>query len=295
MQLENDLYAIDKTLLVKTGQVIHRNQLKHIAELSGKQVYKPIKDTWLMQDLIQTFQDKRYLNILHPPKINKKVIHSIKHLKIPEKIFLELAFMKKKSPYTYHHILVIAIVTAKISLDYSIKYVFETEMAIVLSLFHDLGKSRIANRVLNKKTPLTIQERKILSTHPLIGYILLHYYFGSSHHLFDFSSYQHHERLDGSGYPLGIKRINKYAQLIGVVDTLDALISDRPYRSRPFSLRAAIDFLLEEADKGKFNKGLVNALIIYSRRETPGAKIVIGEKGRDKAPEKNSYGKIAKS
>ncbi len=295
MQLENDLYAIDERLLVKADQVIHCNTLEQIAELSGKQVYKPIKNTWLMKDLIRTFQDKRYANILHPPEINKKVIHSIQHLEIPEKIFLELAFIKDKSPYTYDHILIISVVAAKISLDRSIKYVFETEMAIILSLFHDLGKSRIDNSILNKKTPLTIQEKSILGAHPLIGYILLHYYFGSSHHQFDFSSYQHHERLDGSGYPLGIKRINKYAQLIGVVDTLDALISDRPYRSRPYSLRAAIDFLLEEADKGKFNKSLVHALIIYARRATPGTKIVIGEKGRDKAPEINSYGKIAQS
>jgi len=295
MQLENDLYAIDQTLLVKAGEVIHRSTLKHIASLSGRQAYKPIKDTWLMKDLIQTFQDQRYVNILYPPEISKKVIQAIKRLKIPENIFLELAFMKKKSPYTYHHILIIAIVTAKLSLDRSIRYVFETEMAIILSLFHDLGKSRIPNNILDKKTPLTIQERKILSTHPLIGYILLHYYFGSSHQNFDFSSYQHHERLDGSGYPLGIKRINKYAQLIGVVDTLDALISDRPYRSRPYSLRAAIDFLLDESEKGKFNKRMVRTLIIYSRREAPGAKIVIGEKGRDKVPEKNSYGKTAKS
>jgi len=54
MQLENDLYAIDQTLLVKAGEVIHRSTLKHIASLSGRQAYKPIKDTWLMKDLIQT-------------------------------------------------------------------------------------------------------------------------------------------------------------------------------------------------------------------------------------------------
>ena len=295
MQLENDLYAIDKTLLVKAGQVINRNTLKRIAALSGDHIDQPIKDTWLMKDLIETFQDQRYTNILYPPEVNQHVIRCISHLKIPEKIFLELAFMKEKSPATYHHILVIAILAAKISLDQSIKCVFATDMAIILSLFHDLGKSRIPDSILDKKTPLTLQERKMLSTHPLIGYILLHYYFGNSHHQFDFSSYQHHERLDGSGYPLGIKKINKYSQLIGVVDTLDAMISDRPYRSRPYSLRAAIDFLLDEAEKGKFNKNLVRTLIIYSRRATPGAKIVIGEKGRDKEPEKNSYGKTVKS
>jgi len=294
MQLENDLHAFDKRFLIKAGQVINRSTLKNIAELSEKNVYQPIKDTWLMKDLIETFQDERYSNILYPPETNQKIISCINRLKIPESIFLELTLMKKHSPYTYRHIMVIAILAAKISLDHSMKYVFATEMSIILSLFHDLGKSRINNEILDKKTPLTIYERKILSTHPLIGYVLLHYYFGNSHHKFDFSSYQHHERLDGSGYPLGIKRLNKYSQLIGVVDTLDALISERPYRSKPYSLRAAIDFLLDEADKGKFNKSLVRTLIIYSRREIPGSKIIIAEKGRDKEPEDNSYGKIVK-
>jgi len=66
----------------------------------------------------------------------------------------------------------------------------------------------------------------------LIGYVLLHYYFGKDHKQYDFSSFQHHERLDGSGYPLGIKRLNKYSHLIGIVDILDALISERPYRKK---------------------------------------------------------------
>jgi len=94
---------------------------------------------------------------------------------------------------------------------------------------------------------------------------------------------------------MGIKTLNKYSQLIGVVDALDALISERPYRSKPFSLRAAIDLLLEEADAGKFRKSLVRTLIIYSRREKSGVRIVIAERGRDEAPADNSYGKTAKT
>ena len=142
--------------------------------------------------------------------------------------------------------------------------------------------------ILDKPTPVTKHEREVLSSHPLIGYVLLHYYFGNNYKKYAFSSFQHHERLDGSGYPLGIKTLNKYSKLIGVVDALDALISERPYRTSPFSLRAAIDLLLDEAEKGKFHKGLVRTLIAYSRREIPSAKLVIAERGRDQAPAGNS-------
>ncbi|MBN1470284.1 MAG: HD domain-containing protein [Syntrophaceae bacterium] len=295
MRLEKDLYAIDKKLLVKAGNKITRKVLNEVAGLSGKVHYVPIKDKWIMKDLIQTFKDKRYAHILYPPETNKKIIRSIHHMKMPEKILSELAFMKKLSPYTYHHVLVIAILAAKISFDHSIKSRFAADKALLLSLFHDLGKSRIPLSILDKPTPITLYEREILSSHPLIGYVLLHYYFGHNHKNYSFSSFQHHERLDGSGYPLGIKTLNKYSQLIGVVDALDALISERPYRSKPFSLRAAIDLLLEEAEKGRFNKSLVRTLIVYSRKKTPGTKIIIGERGRDKAPVDNSYGKTASS
>jgi HD-GYP domain-containing protein (c-di-GMP phosphodiesterase class II) len=295
MQLENDLYSIDKKLLVKAGQIINSSTLKNIAGLSERICYVPIKDTRLMKDMIQAFKDKRYSNIFFPPDTNLKIIRYMRRVTMPEKILSELAHIKKVIPYTYHHLLTIAILAAKISLDDSLKNKYSPDMAIRLSLFHDLGKSRLPLRILNKRSPITREERRILRTHPLIGYVLLHYYFGKDHKRYDFSSYQHHERLDRSGYPLGIKRLNKYSHLIGMVDTLDALISNRPYRKEPFTLRSAIDFLLEESEKGRFNKGLIHTLIRYARKEAPGTRLIIAARGRDKEPAGNSYGKTAAS
>lgn len=293
MQLENDLYGIDKKLLIKAGHVIDSRVLDNIAGLSGRISYVRIKDTPLIKDIIQAFKDKRYSNLFFRQDTNLNIVHYISHLTMPEKILSELVHMKKMSLYTYHHILIIAILATKISLEDSQKNKYSPEMASRLSLFHDLGKTRIPLCILNKRSPLTRQERRILRTHPLIGYVLLHYYFGKDHKQYDFSSFQHHEKLDGSGYPLGIKRINKYSHLIGIVDTLDALISDRPYRKNPFTLRAAIDYLLEESEKGKFHKGLIRILIRYSRKEGPATKLIIGKRGRDKEPTGNFYGKTA--
>ena len=295
MQLEDDLYAIDTRFLIGAGHIINSRTLKNIAGLSERIRYVPIKDTQLMKDMIQTFKDKRYLNILYPPDINQKIISYMSRIKMPEKILSELMYMKKIISYTYHHVMVIAIISTKISLDHSLKNKYAPDMAMLLSLFHDLGKSRIPLSILDKCTPITIQERHLLKAHPLVGYILLHYYFGKDHKEYAFASFQHHERLDGSGYPLGVKRLNKYSQLIGVVDTLDALISERPYRSNPFTLRAAIDHLLGEAEKGQFNKIFVYTLIRYSRKESSGTKLILSKKGRDKEPNENSYGKIAVS
>ena len=293
MQLENDLYGIDKRFIIEAGHIINSGTLKNIAGLSEHIRYVSIKDTRLMNDLIQAFKDKRYTNIFYPPETNLKIIRHIRRIKMPENILSELAHMKKMSLYTYHHILIIAILATKISLDDSQKNKYAPDITIRLSLFHDLGKTRIPLRILNKHSPLTREERRILRTHPLIGYVLLHYYFGKYHKRYDFSSFQHHERLDGSGYPKGIKRLNKYSHLLGVVDTLDALISERPYRKKPFTLRSAIDLLLDESEKGRFDKDLIYTLIRYARKEAPGTELIIAAKGRDKEPAGNCYGKTA--
>jgi len=295
MHLENDLYSIDKKLLLKAGTAINRSSLKHIAGLSGEIRYVPIKNTQLFEDMLNTFKDKRYADILYPHEVNLKIISYIRRIKMPEMILSELAYMKELTPYTYNHILTISVLAAKIAIDHSQKNKYYPDMALRLSLFHDLGKSRIPLRILNKRSPITADERQILKTHPLIGYVLLHYYFGMDSKAVAFSSFQHHERLDGSGYPLGIKKLNKYSHLIGIVDTLDALISARPYRKTPFSLRAAIDLLLDESEKGRFHKGLIHTLIRYARKARPGTKLIIATRGRDKEPSGNSYGKTAPS
>lgn len=295
MQLENDLYGIDKRFIIEAGHIINRGTLKNIAGLSEHIRYVSIKDTRLMNDLIQAFKDKRYTNIFYPPETNLKIIRHICRITMPKNILSELAHMKKVMPYTYHHVLIIALLATKTALDNSLKIKYAPDITIRLSLFHDLGKSRLPLRILNKRSPLTREERRILKTHPLIGYVLLHYYFGKYHKRYDFSSFQHHERLDGSGYPKGIKRLNKYSHLLGVVDTLDALVSERPYRKKPFTLRSAIDFLLDESEKGRFDKDLVHTLIRYARKEAPGTKLIIAAKGRDKESAGNCYGKTAAS
>lgn len=290
MKIENDLYDINKKLIIEAGQVINRSVLEKIASLTDRIRYLQIKESPLMKDILESLDDERYSHILYPPETNQKIIHYIGRIKMPENILRELERMKKVMNYTYHHLLIISIVATKISLTSS-SHKYVPEMAASLCLFHDLGKSRLPLHILNKRTALTTEERHILRMHPLLGYVLLHYYFGRDHKKYDFSAFQHHERIDGSGYPLGIKRLNKYSHLIGVVDTLDALISERPYRKKPYTLRAAIDFLLSESEKGRFHKGLVHTLIRYARKADPYKKIIVGVRGRDKEPAVNYYGK----
>lgn len=99
------------------------------------------------------------------------------------------------------------------------------------SVLHDIGKIRVPIEVLTTPRPLTALEFELIRQHPDVGYDIIRH--------IDFPwpiadiVRQHHERLDGSGYPLGLKgdQILIEARILAVADVVDAIASDRPYRA----------------------------------------------------------------
>ena len=110
----------------------------------------------------------------------------------------------------------------------------------LFSLLHDIGKIGVDDRILNKPGELTPEEWEIMKRHPEIGFVITM----SSP---DFASIaecvlSHHERWDGTGYPLGLsgEEIPLLARILAVADAYDAMTSDRVYR-RALSPQAAIE------------------------------------------------------
>ncbi len=97
-------------------------------------------------------------------------------------------------------------------------------------LMHDIGKLGIPDAVLEKHSPLDESEWILMRSHPEMGLNLLDRAGQSSREVL--AVLYHHERLDGSGYPYGLKAesIPVEARIVAVADTYDALTSDRPYR-----------------------------------------------------------------
>ena len=123
---------------------------------------------------------------------------------------------------------------------------------------HDIGKIAVPDCVLLKDGKLDSQESRVMREHPIVGDAICT----------GLRSLQkvrpivrhHHERLDGSGYPDGLKnaQVPLLAQIIGIVDVFDALTTDRPYHTA-VTHDEALGVVADEASKGWRDRSLVNA------------------------------------
>jgi response regulator RpfG family c-di-GMP phosphodiesterase len=126
---------------------------------------------------------------------------------------------------------------------------------------HDIGKIGIPDGILLAPRRLTESELVVMRTHPDIGYEMLHGSTSESMKMSADIARYHHERFDGSGYPLGLRGedIPLSARIVAVADVWDALLATRPYK-RPWTEDAAID-LLRSGAGAQFDPALVDAFL----------------------------------
>jgi HD-GYP domain-containing protein (c-di-GMP phosphodiesterase class II) len=138
-------------------------------------------------------------------------------------------------------------------------------------LLHDIGKLSIPNSILQKPGPLDDAEFAVIKRHPAHGYELLTELGGFNdtvvHLVLD-----HHERLDGSGYPRGIEanELSPETRILAVCDVYDALVSPRVYRAA-WTPERALELLRSETDTA-FDADCVEALVHILSPELPAAE-----------------------
>ncbi|MFD2117126.1 HD-GYP domain-containing protein [Paenibacillus yanchengensis] len=144
--------------------------------------------------------------------------------------------------YLYQHSLNVCVYTTLLGLSHG--YSRDETMVLGLgALLHDVGKTQIDLDILKKPGKLTEDEYSKMQSHSFAGYQILKKE-PNLPLLVAHSALQHHERLDGSGYPRGIKGndIHEYAKWIGIVDSYDAMTTNRVYR-RPLLPHEAVERL----------------------------------------------------
>lgn len=150
-------------------------------------------------------------------------------LRNPDALF-SLSKLRQFDEYTYTH----SINVAALSLTFA-HGLRQPDAALrelgIAALFHDVGKAKIPNEVLNKPGKLTDEEFAVMKSHSIQGHDFLKGQAVTSSNILRGVA-EHHEKYDGSGYPFGLRgnEQHPFARLITVVDVFDALTSERVYK-----------------------------------------------------------------
>ncbi len=167
-----------------------------------------------------------------------------------------LAVLEALDTQTYVHSQRMADLAAALAVELGLKS-HQVVCVRVGALLHDIGMITLPIDILNKPQELSIAELAAVTSHPVTGYAVLRNI--PLPLPMDLAVLQHHERLDGSGYPNGLKgqAICQTARILAVADTVEAMVSERPYREAP-GLKAALD-VIEQGKERLFDSKVVEA------------------------------------
>ena len=169
-----------------------------------------------------------------------------------------LTRIKDKHSYNWRHMINCAIFTAVFAkyLGYKEEAVQQLAMG---ALLHDLGQAKLPQGIISRPSKLTSSEMDIIKRHVAQGLGLVKGEKGITPLILDMIV-NHHERLDGSGYPRGItaEKLSRPARMMAIVDVYDALTADRPHQEADEPINA-LRYLL--ANKELFDAELVQHLI----------------------------------
>jgi putative nucleotidyltransferase with HDIG domain len=195
-----------------------------------------------------------------------------------------VAAVEAKDPYTRWHSTNVARYAVEIARELGISPV-ELEEIHIAAILHDVGKIAISDLIIGKPDRLSREEFNIMKDHSAHGIRILEP-IGFPPAIID-AIHQHHERYDGKGYPHGIsgEKISLTARILNVADTIDAMISERPYRGT-ITLKDVLQEL--EAEEGRqfdpqvarsarrlIEKGLLN----FGKHATNGSAAETGKMG----------------
>ncbi|SCG82672.1 Response regulator rpfG [Proteiniborus sp. DW1] len=237
-------------ILLASGTVLNRNNITTLRNLgikfleiysnNNKQDEFVIINNDCFAEKYKKFSDKTK-GIFYNARFGKKLVvceigeavnKMIEEIVKSNNILARLRQIEEESDYTYRHSLDVCMLATMVGkwLGYS---AVELKQLALAGLFHDIGKVKIPDNIINKPGRLTEDEYDLVKNHTIFGYNLLNETVGISKNI-AFGALQHHEREDGSGYPLGLdsKKIHEFAKIIAVCDVYNAMTTERVYKGK---------------------------------------------------------------
>lgn len=171
-----------------------------------------------------------------------------------------LTRIRQKSNYQWEHAINSGVLLCGFALYLGLNKESVKEVTLG-ALLHDIGTAKVSKTILEKQEPLTQNEMSVVKKHVFWGVELAKREGFSSPIVIDMLV-NHHERIDGSGYPRGIsgKKISKLSRMMAIIDVYDAMTGDKPYKKGELP-QVVLGHLLKE--KKKFDPEVVQQFIKY--------------------------------
>lgn len=217
--------------------------------------------------LVTTLKQSIFLDEKKSVYFNREINHIISDIKSLIKSFYSVFYLihLKDNPelYVYEHTIKSSILSGFLGQSLNLS---EENLNILIksSLLKDIGILRVSDKILNKKTPLQHCEILEIQKHPLISYSIIKDYENMEKEVCELVL-THHEKEDGSGYPLGLfsKEIKIEAKIILISDVFTAMTSERVYSKKLSPFIVLEDFYNSSFDK--FHMGIIlKFLKLYS-------------------------------
>ncbi|MGI6703506.1 MAG: HD-GYP domain-containing protein [Clostridia bacterium] len=263
MVLKSDFINERGSLFLAEGTALTTHLIERIKELKvpyvsvvkdsdAKEVPHPHKTTYeiktenflkaynnsnrVIRELFESVQSGRRLDL---DDIRETVGIFIELIHDDENIVPKLQRIHMSDEYTYYHSINVSLMSMLIGKWLKMP-VRELRKLGYTGVFHDIGKCKVPPEILNKPDNLNEKEWSIMKQHPVYGYNILKKNNVLSKDVL-LGALMHHERKDGSGYPLGLKgnTIHTYGKIVAVADIFDAMMSDRVYRKKRPPLQVA--------------------------------------------------------
>lgn len=187
-----------------------------------------------------------------------------KAIEANEAIAVDIGALKVSDEYTFKHSVDVAAMAMIIGKKHGLSDQEVREIGIS-GLLHDVGKSKIPGEILNKPARLTDDEFEIMKQHTVYGYHILKEKDQFSQSIL-MGVLQHHEKINGTGYPLGITgdKMHVYAKIISLADIYDALVTERSYK-KGFSQRDAVEMIMAMTAELDIDamKSFLGSVILY--------------------------------
>ena len=217
--------------LIQHGIILNHQDVTSIktTEFHFQQTNKEIDRTTV--ELKQIFDQVRETKKIPLADLRENILPIIEQITTKTPFIGLLHSLQSKDDYTYRHNIAVSAISSLIGRWMGLEHNILLQLSTA-ALLHDIGKIYIPESILQKPGRLTNHEYSIMKNHTIFGYEIIKNSIGASHQQ-ALVALQHHERMDGSGYPFGIQKndIDLFSRIVAVADVFHAMTSQRIYRN----------------------------------------------------------------